>query len=183
MTVKNIALAAAELLTADDVVTALKGDPDAAAADDEVKIFVKAVNTAAYNAANDGFPIVKTETARAIDGKIALDAFTRTPSLVQRVETGGRCVSFGFDARGISVPGDGEYSVTFTVEPESAELSAHVETGAGCDFAVLAFLTARNYCLMTGRTDEAQVWDQMYDAALVKKRIARRAVLPERVWR
>ena len=183
MTVKNIARAAAELLTAADVVATLNGDPDVAAADDEVKIFVKAVNTAAVNAAYDGFPIVKTETVRASGGKIAFDAFTRTPSSVGLVEAGGRCVSFGFDSRGISVPDDGEYTVTFTVEPESAELLSHVETGAGCDFSVLAFLTARNYCLMTGRTDEAQVWDQMYDSALMRKRLSRRASLPVRVWR
>lgn len=183
MTVKNIARAAAELLTADDVVATLNGDPDEAAADDEVKIFVKAVNTAAVNAANDGFPIVKTEAVRSSGGRIMFDAFTRTPSSVCSVEENGRFVAFGFDSRGITVPNDGEYSVTFTVEPESAELLAHVETGAGCDFSVLAFLTARNYCLMTGRTDEARVWDQMYDSALVRKRLARRCSLPVRVWR
>ncbi len=183
MTVKNIARAAAELLTADDTVVMLDGDPQTAAADSEVKIFVKAVNTAVSNAANDGFPIVKTETVRSNGKKITFDAFTRTPSSVCSVEANGRAVMFGFDSRGISVPEDGEYTVTFTVEPESAELYTHVEAGAGCDFSILAFLTARNYCLMTGRTDDAQIWDQMYDSVLVKKRLTRRAQIPARVWR
>ncbi len=184
MVLKNIVRAAAELLTADDVVAILDGEPDTAIDDDEVKIFMKAANTAVSNAATDGFPIVKTETLVSSGRVIALDAFSRAPDTVREVGTAtGRKVAFAFDSRGVSVPEDGEYIVTYTAEPLEAKLEDEAETGAGCNFYMLAFLTARNYCLMTGRSDEAQVWDQLYDSALVKKRIARRASLPPRAWR
>lgn len=193
MTVKNIAISVARLLQADDIEEMLSSyapaDADADDAenadvlnDEDVKLLVTCVNTAAANIAADGFPITLKERFASSDGRIALSSFTRPPSTVRRVEDGTGTVPFELDSSYISVPRDGEYDITYTVEPVEAKLDDDIELGALCDRSMLTYLAARNYCLVTGRTDEASVWDQMYDVHTSRKRLSRRARLPHRIW-
>lgn len=180
MTVKDIALSAAALLQADDIEALLRGD--SAAADPDVKTLVKSVNAAAAAAA-EYFPVCITETPSAEDGVIPFSAFTRRPSAVMGVKRGRSYVSFVLTPDGIAVRRDGSYSVTYSVEPKEAGIDDEVETAETVGIAMMAFLTARNYCLITGRSDEASVWDQMYEAQAAARRLTRRAKLPARVWR
>lgn len=189
MTVRNIAVSVARLLQADDIESILTqtdedGELSSAAADDEdVKLLVACINSATCDIAADGFPICVTETHEARGGAIALSEFTRTPSTVRKICDKTGTVTFEQAKTEIIVPRDGVYDITFTVEPENAELDANLEMGAMCDRSMLAYMSARNYCLVTGRTDEATVWDQMYEAHTARKRLTRRARLPRRVWR
>ena len=69
------------------------------------------------------------------------------------------------------------------VEPwlELRGVADEVELGAFAT-GLIEYLAARDYCLITGRTDEASVWDQRYNAEAENKRIRRRAVMPRRAW-
>lgn len=183
MTVYDIILSAAELVVSDDVVTVLKGDIDVAKDDDEVKIFITAANTAIANATVDGFPIVRAADVKAVGGIIDVSEFEVVPSGIIGVFKGSSYVSFAYDSRGITVEDDGDYTVVYSTSPLRYELNDVIEIGAGCDLSMLAFLTARNYCVMTGRADDAAVWEQLYETAVCKKRLARRCKLPMRVWR
>ena len=194
MTVRNIAISVARLLQADDIEELLcspelgeDGEPDEAAAtaenDEDVKLLVACINAATNDVAADGFPICATETLEAVGGVVPLSAFSRVPSTVRRVADRAGAVTFGLDSGGVTVPHDGAYEITYTVEPDEAGLDDELELGAMCDRSMLEYMSARNYCFVTGRTDEASVWDQMYEAHTARKRLTRRARLPERVWR
>ena len=78
--------------------------------------------------------------------------------------------------------------IPFSALGEADKPYAHVgaddelAVGAGADAEMLTYLAARNFCLITGRTDEASVWDQRYNAEAENKRLRRRATLPRRAW-
>lgn len=207
MTVREIAAAAAVLLQADDVYAALTettntGVADATAPDNEqgadgaatagggdtidtdadVRMLVKCVNMATAELCADGFPLCVTDALAATDGFIPISAFTREPSAVREVVKDGARVPFSVDSRGVRVSGVGTYKVTYAAVPKDAGLDETAETGALCDRNIAAYLTARNYCLITGRTDEASVWDQRYNAEAEKRRLTRRAALKGRKW-
>lgn len=186
MTVKDIAIVAASILQADDVLEFLEQyganeQDEPPKPESDVKTLVACVNLALAESAADT-PVLHTATAVARNGYIALDdeVFDGELASVRAVTFGGKNVRFKFDSRGINVDRDGEYGVVYTVVQPDKGLTDEPEVGAGLDKTVLAYLSARDYCLVTGRTDEASVWDQRYNAELEKHRLLRRARLPRR---
>lgn len=191
MTVKQIASAAATLLQADDIEAALDAampttggsgttpatvnltDPDALS-------LVACVNLAAAELAADGFPLVIAETLTATGGIIPLSEFSREPIAVKSVKSKGRALPFSADSRGVSVGADGDYAVCYHAAPITRALNEQADVGAMCDVSLVAYAVARNFCLMTGRYDEASIWDQRYAAEAEKRRLARRGKLPPR---
>lgn len=175
MTVKDIAKCAAAILQADDIADNL----DETELDTDAKTLVKCVNLAIAETRAD-FPVVLATVATASGGFIPLSAFDGVLSTVKRVERQGRSVRFSLDTRGIAVPTDGEYKVEYTLAPTDGNVDQTVTAGASLDCNVLGYLAARNYCLVTGRVDEAGIWDQRYNAEAENRRIVRRAALPRR---
>lgn len=175
MTVRQIVRSAAMILREDDVVIAADGENEQS--DGDVTAFVKCVNLAAAELAGE-FPALVTKTAVAENGIIGIDKFPDPPVTVRGVCKSMRAVAFSFDSRGIRVPFDGECVVTYTVAHIDRPLDGELTLGIGADGEMLAYLTARNYCLITGRMDEASIWDQRYNAELQSKRILRRAKMP-----
>ena len=185
MTVKDIALSATTVLQADDIAELISAETidgqSAEIVDADVKTLVKCVNLAVAELGYD-LPVVNTKTVRATGGYIPLDEFDGTVSTVREVRRYGRAVRFSLSTKGVKVGCDGEYAVDYTVAPCESNLDDEVALGVGADPDVLCYLTARNYCLVTGRNDEASIWDQRYNAEAEKRRISRRAVLPRRAW-
>lgn len=184
MTVKSIALAAAAILQADDIESAIQeySTSDGDELDADAKTMVKCVNLAVAEC-NADFPVLHTARVTASGGVIPIGATGDEISTVRAVIKNGRHVRFSFDTRGILVEQDGEYTVTYTTVPHDQNLDDEVVCGTGADEPTLCYLAARNYCLVTGRNDEAAVWDQRYNAEAEKLRLLRRAYLPKRAWR
>lgn len=197
MTVKQIVLSAAALLQADDIeelFAAQESPPDATATDGgasspdpaedaDVKTLVKSVNLAAAELCANGFPVCRQERATAVDRIIPFGELSCVPTHVRGVKKLRSNVPFTVDDRGITVSADGEYTVLYVAEPTDKGLDDEIEAGAGVDANIMTYLAARNYCLITGRTDDAHIWDQRYCAETENKRMARRARLRERDWR
>ena len=181
MTVREIALFTASVLQADDIETALADTENPAEGDADVRALVKCVNLAAAELVSD-FPVLKTLEVDCADGVIPLDAFAGAVASVREVKCGDGFVRFAFDSRGVRVAQNGKLTVVYTVVPTDAEIDDELAVGAGVDREMLTYLSARNYCLVTGRTDEASVWDQRYNAEAENKRLRRRARLPSRRW-
>lgn len=183
MTVKEIALSAAAILQADDIEALLEDESeDATPTDDaDVRTLVKCVNLAAAETSSD-FPVLKTVTVECEDGIIPLSAFDGVVTTVREVMRGKRRVAFSLDSRGVTVPMKGTYTVVYTVAPSDCNLDDELILGVGVDSETLTYLSARNYCLVTGRSDEASIWDQRYNAETENKRLRRRAKLPVRDW-
>ena len=182
MTLKDIAVAAAVILQADDVEYALTEADTPDYADGDIKCMLLAANLAVKEACADGFPILREVLAEAENKRIPLSAVPNA-DFVRSVTRNGRRCSFSVDTRGISVPADGLYAVVYAEAPRDLGPDDDVTIGVFADKTMLAYLAARDYCLMTGRTDEAAIWDQRYEAESEKKRIKTRARLPVREWR
>lgn len=180
MTVRQIAASAAVLLQADDMESALASDEEIDDAD--VKTLIKCVNLAAAELCLDGFPLCRTQEFSVTDRLIPLGAFESSPSAVRSVKRYGISVRYTLDSLGIKVPANGTYTVKYTVVPSDKNIDDDIEVGASVDEYTLVFLVCRDYCLITGRTDDAQIWDQRYNAEAEKKRLARRAALNGRSW-
>lgn len=194
MTVKEIAHSAATVVQADDLMAVFSpydetpappvgedADEDTTAERDELDVatMIKSVNMAAAELSHD-FPALVTERASAEKGIIPFSAFAVTPVSVRRVERGGRAVSFTTGAGLVRVEYDGEYDVTYAAAYAGADEDGEIELGAEADSQIMTYLTARNYCLITGRTDEAGIWDQRYIEEKQNRRMLRRARIPAR---
>lgn len=180
MTVREMARAAAVLLQADDITAAL--GTTAAAGNEDVRTLVSCVNLAAAELCADGFPLCYTEELSAANGVIPFSGLSHTPSRILAVKRDGAAVPFAADVQGVKVGSSGKHAVTYYAVPDERSLDQAVEVGAFCDANILAYYTARNYCLVTGRTDEASIWDQRGNAEAEKRRLARRAALKKREW-
>lgn len=183
MTVKEIALSAAAILQADDIEALLADESeDATPTDDaDVRTLIKCVNLAAAETSSD-FPVLKSVTVECDDGIIPLSVFDGVVTTVREVRRGKHRVAFSFDSRGVAVPMKGTYTVVYTVAPTCGDPDDELIVGAGVDSETLTYLAARNYCLVTGRSDEASIWDQRYNAEAENKRLRRRANIPVRDW-
>lgn len=183
MTVRETAAAVARLLMADDA-QALLADAEKTDAelmlDEDIAALVTSVGLAAAEMSGDGFAVVRRAEAEAADGRIPLAGF---PDLIRvtAVERGGTAVRYKVGRTDIEVDCDGAHTVCYSAVAAAQALSDEVETGAGA-CGLIEYLAARNYCLITGRTDEASVWDQRYAAEAEKRRLARSARLPRRRW-
>lgn len=177
MTVNQIALSAAHIVQADDIAELLEAaQPDYTDAD--VKTLIKCVNLAAAELCLQ-FPVLLDVTVTATDGLISYSQFARPP-IVHVVKKRGKLVHFDTDSRGIAVSGDGEYAVTYSLPWQDVGGNDALNLAACVDEQLISYLTARNYCLITGRTDEASIWDQMYSSAAEDLRLKRKAKIPAR---
>lgn len=181
MTVKEIARSAALLLQADEIEEALSSE-DGGAEDADVKSMVKCVNVAAAELCSNGFSRLETSECEATGGVIPLVGLEPAPARIVEVKRGGAAVPFKCDSRGISVKRDGAYTVVYSAAFEDRELDDELGLCAPMDGNIVSYLAARNYCLMTGRTDDAAVWDQMYEREAENARLSRRAAFKPRAW-
>lgn len=177
MTVKQVSTAAATILQAEDILRTLSATT--VPADDEgVNTMVKCVNLAAAETYADFPPLVRS-TVTAVNGVIPASALSSVAA-VRAVRRNGRPVRFTFGEFGAKVGVDGEYEAEYTPKYADKALDDTLVVGCAVDCEMLAYLAARNYCLMTGRSDDASIWDQRYAAEAENKRILRRAYLPGR---
>lgn len=182
MTVKEIALSAAAVLQADDIAEAIKAYSSSEAdteLDSDAETLIKCVNLAAAEISDD-FPTLVSVTAVAENGIIPLSALDDVSCVKSVTDKRGGVTAFRVDSLGVKVARDGAYTVTYTQTPREHNLDDEVVLGVGIDANTAAYLAARDYCLITGRADDAAVWDQMYNNAAENRRLRRRATLPRR---
>lgn len=177
MMVKNIAIDVAEMLQD----CALRSAVEAGAEHDgAATLFLSALMQAAQELSCD-FPILRSKSAYAKNGIISpsdIDGCGITS--VVRVAKNGKNVRFAFDALGVAVSPDGEYTVYYTVECGSVDMAGDIALGVGTDRFMLEYLTTKNYCMSLGRVDEAEMWGDRYRAAAENRRLKRRAHIPAR---
>ena len=154
--------------------TRLDTDPDG-------MLLTAAAKTAVYEIANDGFPAVDTVTAAAKGGLIPMEEIGGNVLYVISVAKGGGIVRFTTTPYGVKVGSDGEYVVTYCIRIGEIGYYDDIKTDLAPPY-VVAYRAARNYCLMTGRTDEASIWDGRYAEEAEKLRVRRRSHLPRRRW-
>ncbi len=184
MKLKDIAATAAGILQADDILLVLNTatEPQDYGSDSDTECMLLCADLAVKEACADGFPVLREVQAVAENKRIPL-SFIPDASSVKSVIRYGRRVPFSVDTRGIAVSENGPYTVVYAVEPPEYGQDDEVSVGVFADKTLLGYLAARDYCLITGRTDEAAIWDQRYVTESERKRLMRRARLPMREWR
>lgn len=178
MTGNEIAEQSAELLQDRILLNALKNAEN----DDNKERIFHALRDALAEISRD-FPEVYIATVTAKNGVIPYSAIKANGTInVRRVEQNNRAVPFTTDYVNIYVRGVGQYTVAYSVDLFDADLSGELSVVREVSAPMLIQLTARNYCIMCGRMDEAAVYDSRYDEYAQSIRLKRRAHIPGRIF-
>lgn len=101
-------------------------------------------------------------------------------TVVTRVSKCGRDVPYTVDTFGVHVGGGGTYTVVYTPEKFDIELTDEIEVSPEVGFIMTVHLVARNYCMLSGRTEEAAMYDSRYNDYAETISLKRRAHIPVR---
>ena len=176
MTGYELAQESALLLQDRMLIDALKNKTD----DEYAQRIYRALRDAYAEVARD-FPMTKQKAVTATDRVIPYSAILPHGMIrVLRVAKDGRDVPFSTDYCSIRVRCDGVYTVTYAEDNFDADLEDEVPAVREVGVPMLIHLTARNYCIMCGRMDEAAVYDSRYGEYAESLRLKRRAHVPAR---
>ena len=179
MTGNQLAQKSAELLDDKLLLNALKVNDNN---DENIRRIFCALRDALCEVSRD-FPEVYKATVTAVGGVIPYSAIKAKGTInVKRVTKNDLSVPFTADYNNIYVRGDGQYTVEYSVDVFDADLSGELPTVREVGASMLIHLTARNYCIMCGRLDEAAVYDSRYDEYAEGLRLKRRAHIPARLF-
>lgn len=145
-----------------------------------VKKLQCSVDSAMCEIARD-FPWRRTMKRTATNGVITFPSDEDIAG-VYRVMRDGKAVPFTFDSLGIYVERDGEYEIVYSRCEGGGMPYADIDVPTYVSVEMLSLLISRNYCLLSGRVDEADIFGNRYDEYAEKIRLRRRAHIPPRVF-
>lgn len=100
---------------------------------------------------------------------------------VASVTLNGEPVPYTVDFAGIHIDNpSATYEVTFSPEIFDIQLYDDMDVPSDVGFVMILYLIARNYCTITGRMEEAAVYDGRYNDCAEHVRLKRRARIPAR---
>lgn len=207
MTIGECALSACKLLQLDEAATEIENavlidnadasgnnaasdntdNADASANDglsEDAQLIIDCVKSTVEEIADEFIPLMRVATATAVDREIVLSDLDENVNRVFSVKSGERERAFKCRYDRLIVPQDGEYAVAFSVAPTFGTLNDDIcYTHSLISTRIIAFGVARDFCIITGRTDEANVWEQRFKAALESKLSTKKFIkLKRRGW-
>lgn len=127
------------------------------------------------------FPVALKKTFDTADGNIPNEDICNTGAFtVLRVTSSDKDVPFTTDSFGVHVRGGGKYTVTYTPEVYIVDIYSDFEVASDTGYVMMMHLLARNYCLLSGRTEEAAMYDSRYNDYVEARSLKRRAHIPAR---
>lgn len=185
MKLKDAVYYAAMFLQLGEVCEALESDNANYSGDvkSEIDLLVRCANLVIGEAASDYLPLKTNEKVTASeDGEILYSALTRSVIDVYSVKNAaGKSVPVKKYFDRVILPAAGEYVVEYSYMPEFKELDDALPYTERLSARVIAYGTACEYCIISGMSDEAALWDKRYKdglnlSALPKeeKRVAKR---------
>lgn len=100
--------------------------------------------------------------------------------VVAAVTADGNAVPYTIDYAGLHVGGAGTYEITYSPEIFDVGLEDEFIVPPEVGYVMLMHLVARNYCIMSGRTEEAAMFESRYNDFAEIDRLKRRARIPAR---
>lgn len=207
MTIGECALSACKLLQLDEAATEIENavlidnadasgnntasdntdNADASANDglsEDAQLIIDCVKSTVEEIADEFIPLMRVATATAVDREIVLSDLDENVNRVFSVKSGERERAFKCRYDRLIVPQDGDYAVAFSVAPAFGTLNDDIcYTHSLISTRIIAFGVARDFCIITGRTDEANVWEQRFKAALESKLSTKKFIkLKRRGW-
>lgn len=185
MTLKTAVYYAAMFLQMEDVCEALENEQsyegETAAEIDRLR---RCANLVLSEAACDYLPLKITEKLYADGGEILFTDFSRRLVDIFSVKTeAGVTVPFKQYFDRIILPTEGFYAVEYSYAPDKLELTDALPYTERLSARVIAYGTACEYCLISGMTDDALLWDKRFkDALNLAATPSSEKRLPKRRW-
>lgn len=135
------------------------------------------------------YPVYVNVTVTTADGIIRMsqlqsavtDTNGRSPAFsVAYVRQGDRYIPFTSTASELRVGKSGTYTVAIAPELIDFELNENIEVPDKVGFVMLMHLIARNFCIYSGRMEEADMFDSRYNDYAEMLSLKRRAHIPAR---
>lgn len=194
MKIYDAVYTAAVLLQLDELCDDLKADgfditaPNNSLREDSARdldILLRCCNLILGEWSQGDFPLKTTAVLCAKQGKIAYADFDRKVTDISAVEQNGKRLPVQMYYDGITVPAEGMCTVTYTFAPPTVALDdVSPYAGDRPSVRLAAYGIAREYCLISGMTENAAVWDNRYVACLQDEANTKRAMtVRPRIWR
>jgi hypothetical protein len=151
----------------------------------ELKILTECAQSVIAEIADEYIPLTRTDNLIAIDGIIFHSEFPQKVTEVTRVQKDGKNIPFRADHEKIIIGYNGKLSVTYVYPPETREDAAQPLEWKNhkINARIIGYGAAAEYCIRTGMTDDAVLWDKRYKDALVAAvRTAREKRIRPRRW-
>ena len=160
---------------------AVLGEEDAK----ELELLIRCCNLVLHELSETGFPLKGNSELEVKDGKIFYGDLDRMPSEIISVRKEGKSIPFRAYYDCITVRVSGKCEIEYTFEPKKADLGGEAEYLSSKPSArLVAYGIAREYCLISGMTDEAAMWDSRFSACLEDEATEKREKkVRARVWR
>lgn len=127
------------------------------------------------------FPVYLKKTVQTESGDIPLkDICSNGAFTVARVTAEGKDVPFTVDSLGVHVKSGGAFDVMYAPEVFGVYIGENFEVSTDVGYIMLIHLIARNYCMLSGRTEEAAMYDSRYKDYAETISLKRRAHIPAR---
>lgn len=194
MKIKDAVFTAATFLQLGDIADGMgKEEFDASTPEDtlseedarELALLVRCCNLVIGELASSSFPLKKVQEANSENGKIPFTALGGDVLDVYTVERDGARIPFDVFFDGLIVPVAGACRVTYSVAPDFCPLGGDSPfAGSKPSARLLAYGVAREYCLISGRTDDAAMWDGRFLAGVEEESRKKGEMrVRARVWR
>ena len=176
MKIKDAVFTAATFLQLDGITEGMEAESFDAAAPEgtlsnedarELALLLRCCNLVIGELAGAAFPLKKTKEVQSVDGKIAYASLDGEVLDIYAVEQGGARLPFDefFDC--VMVPVRGNCRVTYSVSPRAVTLDAQSPFAGNRPSArLIAYGIAREYCLISGRVEDAATWDGRFLAGV-----------------
>lgn len=166
MTIKEVMLTSATFLQLDETYKVIEsGKVDG---DEESELLLRCVNLVVSEIANEYYPLKEKSVVEANgNGEIFYEDFPKTPyDIYKVVNESGISVPFTRYHDRLIVPRVGKYEIYYSFVPAFLSLSDELPFPEKVDARVVAYGVACEYCLISGMTEDAVVWDKRYKNAL-----------------
>lgn len=182
MTVKDVIVCAARLLSRADIADALSSsDSPAGEQGETTAALLYCANAVEDELSRHYFPIVTSEFLNGAGGTYSFSKFSRAPVKILKVVADGKEMDFTVTATSLNADAP-HITVTYECAAKKKKIADESEFGALSE-NLLALGVAAEYCLIQGEISLAEEFENRYrraiDAALSKSRARR---IPPRRW-
>ena len=183
MDLKTVVYYAAMFLQLEDVTEALESDSEyIGETADEIDRLTRCANLVLSETAADYMPLKTREEIYCENGEMLFTQLSKPVIDVFSVSSAaGVTVPFKQYFDRLILPKEGSYTVEYGYAPEKLALDDPLPYTERVSARVIAYGTACEYCIISGMTDEAVLWDKRYKDALhlaaiqkSEKRVAKR---------
>ena len=170
MKLKNAIYYSAMLLRLDDVCKALESEERTEESEQEISRLVRIANLVISETVREYLPLKTKEKITVTSDGFKYSSLKKRFADVYSVSDGqGKNVPIKCYYDFFTLPSPGEYEITYSYVPDPLALDDEAELGRLCE-RVLAYGICAEYCVISGESEGAILWDGRFKDALFMRR-------------